>query len=110
MYIIANIIYGVPYTEKIEEYFEKQDLEPSDAAEELGFITPYDGSASGPCGYLGVRLESIDMIGSFPMSIYTLDIISKEDKEKVQAMIDKLPDDLQKLLDEVGLYIIVATS
>lgn len=110
MYFVANFIYGVPYTEKIEEYFEKTDFEPSDAVKELGFELLYDGSASGPCGYLGIWLKSLDMFGYYPMPNYTLESISEKDKEKVQKMIDKLPDEVKELLEDVGLYIVVSTS
>jgi hypothetical protein len=118
MYTIAEVIYGVPLTEKVYNKIE-------DDFEEY-FETSYSGSSKYPVGFVGVSLGSIDecdasnRIDLTNGQIYNSTDATKaksfsiiptdEQKAEVQNKIDQLPDEIKELLPPIGIYFLWSTS
>lgn len=123
MYVIANVIYGVPLTQELCDNLPVD----YDDLESYGFTLLYSGNSDHQVGFLGVNL------GTFDESSDAIAIKKKEelviegkdgtevklhpttkDISEVKKMMDALPDDLKETLKtygkEVGVYIIWSTS
>jgi hypothetical protein len=112
-YAIGYIIYGVPYSEEIDNLFESdvndnEDIEEM-SPEDLGFELVYSGSADIRPGWCGVHLDTIDECGT--QRVKDL-ILSPTEQQKQEAItkINALPENIKKLCDEVDTYIIWGSS
>lgn len=125
MYAIGNIIYGSPITEKVSNWLE-ENCECPDEVYEESITIKYSGSASGLTGYVGVCLGSIDEA----MDLLKLDldngiikfkyhhgdtkqirlVPTDEEKDQAQRMREALPQELQDVLEPIGIYISWSTS
>lgn len=120
MYSIQSIIYGVPITEAVSNYFMTRN-DP----EEYGFTTLYHGGASGFVGFCGVQLgEDLDECGNFTRidqkTIIQYNVEGKQqiallnptDEQKLEAQkkVDALSEELRSLCPAIGTYLIYSTS
>jgi hypothetical protein len=107
MYNILNIIYGCPINENISKYFDENELE----FEDFGFETFYHGSSYYKSGYIGIKLKSINLIGTIlDLKNFQMNEIEENLKNEVFIKINSLPDDIKKLLDAINFYCVVSTS
>ena len=104
MYLIGNIIYGVPLPQKV---FDKLGWEK---CEEMGFELLYFGSTNVDPGFCGIHLGKFEEPeGDFPLSKITFSP-TDEQKTEAETMIDSLPDEVKKMLDPIDVYIVWSTS
>jgi len=116
-YAIGHIIYGVPYSDAINNYLNSsEDLDESEDLESEDYFDPeeyfeftYSGSSDIMPGWCGVLLDTIDECGTLAVSDIKL-TPTESDKIKAKDKIDKLPEDLKALLDPVDVYIVWGTS
>lgn len=108
MYVVGNIIWGIPITDDIVEVAADRDEELD---EEFGgyFHTVYHGGGDGNNGYLGARLATFDACEDFILD----DIIvepTADQKIEVQALFDNLPKDYKDVAPKIGRWIVWASS
>lgn len=105
MYLIGNIIYGIPINEKIADLIEKNKKKYAKLFEIL-----YHGASDRHVGYCGVLLKEFDECNDF---IKLEDLIIKPTNQElleVESLIDKLPTEIQAVMDSVDTYIVWSTS
>jgi len=115
MYSIANIIYGIPYSQ-LEKQFDKNKVDPNDQDyffEEIGEGL-YSGDADGQCGYFGLELDSFnacgdDVEGSEIADMFTKHDISKLNKQYLKLLQD-VPVEFQKYLKNPKIWLVWSTS
>jgi len=113
-YAIGNVIYGVPWTEELENYYNELENKDQDLyyslPDKLGFEMLYSASAQIYPGYLGVSLAKISECNDVKLS----DLISKQptekQKEDIRKQIEVLPQAARELMDEADIYIIWSSS
>ena len=64
MYVMADIIYGIPITREMDQWLQAhwEELDLPEEFEELGFCVNYSGNADHQCGYLGTQLARMDEV------------------------------------------------
>jgi hypothetical protein len=102
MYAILTVIYGVPWTAELAA----KEYEP----DEFGFETKYSGSATFFPAFLGEELWETDETTNFFALTDVLIEPTDEQREKVNAAVAALPDEIRKELPPVGVYFIWSTS
>lgn len=105
MYAIGNIIYGIPYSEKVLEFFENNDL--LDPEEYFEFV--YSGSGDIPAGWCGIVLDRINECSNIRFKDLKSQP-SEQDVQKALSKIDNLPEEIKNLSDPPDVYIVWSTS
>lgn len=117
MYAIANVIYGIPLTDKIYDFIHSEenvdaeeltDYGPDE--EELGFTTPYHGGSNRTVGWLGVSLTEFDECSDFPLSDITNVKPTEEQIAEVKDKISKLPKEILDIALPTDIYVVWSTS
>lgn len=112
MYDICNIIYGVPYTEQIDEAVPPDesvsvgDIDPT-MLEEHGFTFLYSGNADLTPGYLGICFKSCP---SWELEANIIWEMSDDDELKVKTLIEALPQWLKEIVEEPKIQYVWSTS
>lgn len=111
---IVNVIYGFPlnqkHDEKITEWEEDLDS-PFYATMNgvCGFRTMYSGYAMKRVGYCGVSFYSF-----MPSEDHLVDDLvlepTEEQKQEALEKIEKVPQELRDLADEIGVYFVASTT
>jgi hypothetical protein len=115
MYEIFDIVWGIPYTEEIEEAFAKmegctvEELDPYNLEEEYGFELLYSGHADFTPGFMG---ESLDAGAYWEMNVQKIKTLqpTNEQRDKVQKMFDALPEEIKVVASPIDFYTIWSTS
>jgi hypothetical protein len=102
MYAELTVVYGVPWTANLARKY--------DEPEEFGFSTLYSGSAEFFPGYLGEVLWRTDETTNFFALTDVPTQPTDEQKEKVDAAVAALPDEVKKELPSIDVYFIWSTS
>ncbi len=111
-YAIANIIYGIPFTDEIQNRIEPEGVlnEEIDGPEDLGFQMLYSGSSGVRPGFCGVMLYRFDEC-SEPFSISQLILKpTAEQKAEAEAKIAELPKDVREVCLPLDTYIVWSSS
>ena len=108
MYIIADIIYGVPLISNIWKVFSEDEINDFD------FEILYHGNREYQPGYLGEHVCSIDECRDVPASYFS-PTVTDQTKQNAQDKYDALPDKVKNILHESGidkpdLYVIWSSS
>ena len=136
MYNYAEIIYGIPLSEKIrslpltenllslmkEDYADLQvevgqTIDEVDGldflSEKYGLTTRYSGSGDGIPGFFGISLETLEPFNSkgenfnvFP----TQPTVTNQEKTQVTELISKLPQEIKDIAEPIGFYLVWCTS
>ena len=134
MYSMADVIYGIPITRRmdrwLQEHMDDEDVQ-TEEFEELGFCVQYSGNADHQCGFLGELLAGMDVINPVEMlrdskgriialrvstnalatSTKDFDLCpTSEQVEKTLADYNKLPEGLKEVAPKPGIYIVWSTS
>ncbi len=113
MYSIANVIYGVPLTDKIIEVMEK--IDPDTEPEDFGFETCYHGGSTSAVGYCGVLLGEFDecaMPDELPLSKIEdfRQALTPELKQEGDKLVAELDEEIRKATATPDIYIVFSTS
>jgi hypothetical protein len=108
MYSIADVIYGIPITDKISELANKRE-EELDVDDGGWFHCLYHGGSYREVGYLGVTLASFDECSDFK-----LETIIKEPTEEQAAEVLKafnaLPIEYREIAPDIAVWVVFSTS
>lgn len=133
MYMIMNVIYGIPLTRKIDEKIsEWEEDESCDKWNEdnglCGFETMYSGVGDYTSGYCGVCLGSFEqfvedlridlnkkeityLFPDEPPKEVKIDLnLTQEQFDKANENIKKLDPEILKIAPKIGIYIVMSTS
>ena len=134
MYSMADVIYGIPITRKMDRWLQEHMDDPGVETEEFetfGFEIQYSGNADHQCGFLGVSLGGMDVINPVELlrddenritgmrvaknalASNTVDFDLRPTVQQVQETIEKhneLPDGLKAVCPPIGVYIVWSTS
>ena len=111
-YAIANIIYGVPADEDVQEAIDGLPADEEGYGtemEDLGFEAMYSGSASHRPGFCGVRLDTFDECGDFALSTLVL-APTDEQRAQAEAKVAALPEAVRKACQPIDVYVVWSTS
>ena len=116
-YAIANIIYGIPWTDELYDLNESIGDDTPEWAESwleesmFGFTELYSGCAERTVGYLGVRLGSFDECSDYFL-LCDLDKYKPTDEQVLSVMkeLEWLPEQVRSLCKPIGIYVVWSTS
>ena len=108
-YSIQNIIYGIPLTQKINEFISDDESEESTELEDHGFESLYTSSGD-YAGYCGVTLAVLDECADYrPISEFNVKPTAKQ-KATAMKLVKALDPKIRKLAPKVGIYIVYSSS
>lgn len=115
----GEIIFGWAWTDEVETAIDElsnEELEEfgllhsdgafcDDDANALGFETFYNASGSEVSGYLGVKLDDMNVYSSLKMSDFNV-TPTEEQRQKVASKLEGLPKSLREALGEPDVWVV----